>query len=250
MSEDDNETKNGAHMSPELRQHYLQMMGIQVWQSRFQSASVAATPDEKERIPQAIETAAETEVSDAKQAVPDGLTLEKAIHSCVACELHQTKTKSVVAEGSHAARVMLIATAPAFNAESDAALLTAASSQLLSKMLQAIDIQRADVFLTGLVKCQLADDRELRTTEVLCCEQYLSQQIEMLKPELIIAFGELSAQHLLVSKKSLQELSAKVYQYHSRPLMVMPSADELLINPQNKRLAWHQLLRIKQKLND
>lgn len=248
MSEDENQSKNGAQMSPELRQYYLQTMGIQVWQSRCQADIVTAEPAQKEQTPSANESVAET-VAVVKEPVSDWLTLENTIDSCLACELHQTKTNSIASEGSNSARVMFITTAPVFNAESDVALLTAASSQLFSNMLKAIDIKRNDIFLTGLVKCQLADDRELRTTEVLCCEQYLSQQIELLKPELIIALGELSAQHMLVSKKSMQELSAKVYQYHSLPLMVMPAPDELLINPQGKREAWHQLLRIKQKLN-
>ena len=103
--------------------------------------------------------------------------------------------------------------------------------------------------VTSLVKCQLPQNRQLRTTEALCCEQYLSQQIDKIKPDLIVALGEFSAQQLVVSKKSLNELRGKNYQYHSVPLIVMPHPDELLNKPEDKRLAWHDLLQIKQKLN-
>ena len=115
-------------------------------------------------------------------------------------------------------------------------------------MLKAIELDREQIYFTSLVKCQLPENHTLRTSEILCCEQYLHQQIEMLKPELIVALGEFSAQHLVVSKKQLDDLRGKFYQYHSVPLIVMPHPDELLINPLNKRQAWHDLLQIKQKL--
>ena len=236
-------------MSPELRQQYLQAMGIQLWQSRHQPEPEAElVVDEDVLIPE--QPVSLTIEENPQKELPSGWTeLESAVNSCTACELHQSRTQAVIAEGTTDASLMIISTAPASNAESAASLLATESSQLFSNMLKAIEINRADIYFTSLVKCQLPQNRELRTTEVLCCEQYLSQQIDMVKPDLIVALGEFSAQQLVVSKKSLNELRGKVYQYHSIPLMVMPHPDELLIKPENKRNAWHDLLQIQQKLS-
>lgn len=243
-------------MSPELRQQYLQAMGIQLWQSRYQSEVETPPVIESEIVSQqqvAIDTDITTEISPdiipENENSSDWLALENTVRSCVACELNQTRTQTVLAEGSNTASLMIVSTAPDNNAESMTSLLTAESSELFSKMLKAIQIDRKHIYFTSLVKCQLPNDRELRTTEVLCCEQYLSQQIEKVKPALIVALGEFSAQQLVVSKKPLNELRGKSYQYHSVPLMVMPHPDHLLNNSQDKRQAWHDLLKIKQKLN-
>lgn len=235
-------------MSPELQQQYLKAMGIQLWQSRFEpEPEPVAINDVEALIQQPVEL--EVEKIPQKESSSDWLALENEIHSCVACELNQTRTQAVVAEGNSNARLMIITTAPANNAETVSDLLASESSQLFSKMLNAIEINREDIYFTSLVKCQLPVDRELRTTEILCCEQYLSRQIEKVKPDLIVALGEFSAQQLVVSKKTLHELRGKKHQYHSIPLIVMPHPDHLLNNPQDKRDAWHDLLQIKQKLN-
>jgi len=241
-------------MSPESRQQYLQAMGIQLWQSRFQikteQVPVAETAIEQPAVDNTVveQIQSETTIADSPSSLTES-DLSTAVNNCVACELHQTRTQSVIAEGSETGRLMLITTASAMNAESPASLLAAESSQLLTKMLQAIQLSRTDIYFTSLVKCQLPQDRELRTTEVLCCEQYLNRQIDLVKPDLIVALGEVSAQQLVVSKKALTELRGKSYQYQSVPLMVMSHPDELLTAPEDKRNAWHDLLQIQQKLN-
>lgn len=247
-------------MSPELRQQYLQAMGIQLWQSRNPLApeavpepeaitdSVISAPKELALPESAPELAPEVN-PDQTVSLSNWSELEHSVNNCVACELHQSRTQAVIAEGLDSAKLMIITTAPSNNAETSTSLLSAESSQLLSNMLKAIDVTRNDIYFTSLVKCQLPQERDLRTTEVLCCEQYLTQQIEKIQPNLIVALGEFSAQHLVVSKKPLQELRSKTYQYHSIPLIVMSHPDELLLNPGDKRNAWRDLLQIKQKLN-
>lgn len=234
-------------MSPELRQQYLQAMGIQLWQSRYQAEPESELAIDVDTTAQPPAIISDAEGIQQKETPSDWLVLENTINSCTACELSQSRTQAIIAEGNNSARLMIVSTAPVNHIETT--LLTVESSQLFSKMLKAIEIELNDIYFTSLVKCQLPEGRELRTTEVLCCEQYLSQQIEKVKPDLIVALGELSAQQLVVSKKPLHELSGKTYQYHSTPLMVMSHPDNLLINPQAKRQAWHELLQIKQKLN-
>lgn len=250
MSDKDSSNEVGTHMSPDLQHQYLKAMGIQVWQSRFQT-EVEVQYDAnslKDAIPLKDKVDDIESQNEQDEVISDWSKLKNTVDSCVACELHQSKVQTVVSEGSHLARLMFISTAPAINAESVNHLLKPESSQLFTKMLNAIEVSREDIYFTSLLKCQLPQSRELRTTEILCCQQYLTQQIEMLNPSLIVALGETVAQELLVSKKSLTELSDKAYQYHSIPLMVMAHPDDLLSNPEDKRQAWSTLQQIKQKL--
>jgi len=246
MSDQEKQT-NGAQLSPELQIQYLDAMGIQCWQSRYDLEPA------KEAIEFAlaenIVSPPESEDTVNKQEPDDWLNLESSITTCTACELHQTRTNTVTAEGEHEARFMFISTAPAMNAEAAQHLLANEASQLFTNMLKSIDIERAQIYFTSLLKCQLPEDREPRTTEIVCCEEYLRTQIELVKPELIIALGETAAQQLIVSKKTLDELRGKYYRYHSIPLLAMPHPDDLLLTPQDKRKAWHDLLSIKQTYN-
>lgn len=255
MSDQEKQQSNGAQLSPELQWQYLDAMGIQCWQSRYSvetdRESIKSEAFEPEKAAEMV-TPADSPSPAAivnKHEPNDWNKLESSITSCTACELHQTRSHAVVAEGEHSARFMFISTAPAINAEATQNLLAKESSKLFTNMLKSIDIQREQIYFTSLLKCQLPEGREPRTTEIVCCEEYLRSQIDLMKPELIVALGETTAQHLIVSKKSLDELRGKFYRYHSIPLIAMPHPDCLLINPQDKRKAWHDLLSIKQKYN-
>jgi len=255
MSDQEKLQSKGAQLSPELQWQYLDAMGIQCWQNRYSVESeeeliepvTLESVSAEELIPLTDSLAPASIVN--KQEPDDWLELESSITTCTACELHQTRSNAVVAEGEHDARFMFISTAPAINAEATQNLLAKEASQLFTNMLQAIDIKRQQIYFTSLLKCQLPEDRKPRTTEIVCCEEYLRSQIDLVKPELIVALGEISAQHLIVSKKPLDELRGTFYRYHSVPLIAMPHPDDLLLNPQDKRKAWHDLLSIKQKYN-
>lgn len=251
MSDQEKQQSIGAQLSPELQWQYLDAMGIQSWKSRYSAepeeiiepVTVEAEKDEEVVLPAGVIDVADKQESDI------WLQLEASITSCTACELHQTRINTVTAEGDHDARLMFISTAPAINAEAKNNLLSNEASQLFTNMLKSIDIQRQQIYFTSLLKCQLPENRAPRTTEIVCCEEYLRTQIDLIKPELIVALGETTAQHLIVSKKTLDELRGHSYRYHSIPLVAMPHPDDLLLNPQDKRKAWHDLLSIKQKYN-
>jgi len=238
-------------MSPELQWQYLDAMGIQCWQSRYQhqpEEHVIEITTEQVAGPEVVSPSETIDVAVVKET-NEWLALESSVASCTSCELHQTRTSAVAAEGDHEARFVFISTAPASDAEAAQKLLAKEASRLFTNMLRSIDIDRQQIYFTSLLKCQLPDNREPRTTEIVCCEEYLRSQIDLVKPELIVALGETAAQHLIVSKKPLDDLRGSVYRYHSIPLVVMPHPDDLLLNPQDKRKAWHDLLSIKQKYN-
>jgi len=236
-------------MSPELQQQYLDAMGIQSWQLRAQPVDADPVPEQTTHLEPSVKesVSVETIPGNSKESSPD--SLQTNIAQCTACELHQNRQHVVVAEGDATARFMFVMTAPSLNVESPQHLMTKEASDLFTKMLAAINLPREKIYLTSLLKCPLPEDRQPRTTELICCEGYLNQQIEEIKPEVIIAMGELAAQQLLISKKSLDELREKTFQYQNTPVMAMPHPQDLLINPEDKRKAWNDLQRIQREYN-
>lgn len=245
MSENEIANNKGAQMSPNLQLQYLEAMGIQFWQHRDQETENNIQPGpaaEAVSVPQTLErSSVETEVlTSPASEVP----LENAIAGCTACELYQNRQHVNVAEGEPGVRFMFVTLAPVSDQ-----FLSQAASELFTKMLGAIGLQRSQIYLTSLLKCPPEKNRAPRTTELICCEGFLHQQIEKVKPELVIALGETVAQHLLVSKKPLDELRQAAYQYQNIPVMAMHHPDSLLTNPEDKRKAWHDLQKIQREYN-
>ena len=236
-------------MSPELQQQYLEAMGIQSWQLRVDLVHDEPVAEQTIPLEQPVAEASSAQIDAANPVEPSTCSLETSITQCTACELHQNRQHVVIAEGDSIARFMFVMTAPSLNAESAQHLMTKEASDLFTKMLAAINLPREDIYLTSLLKCPLPEGRQPRTTELICCENYLNQQIEQNKPELIIALGELAAQQLLLSKKPLDELREKTFQYQNTPVMAMPHPQDLLINPEDKRKAWNDLQRIQHEYN-
>ena len=239
----------GARMSPKLQQQYLEAMGIQGWQLRIQPVQAEPVQEQTTTLESSVAESVSGENVENNTPELSSDSLQVIIAQCTACELHQNRQHVIVAEGDASARFIFVMTAPSLNAESPQHLMAKEASNLFTKMLAAINLPREKIHLTSLLKCPVPEDRAPRTTELICCEGYLNQQIEQNEPELIIALGERAAQQLLVSKKPLDELREKTFQYQNTPVMAMPHPQDLLINPDDKRKAWNDLQRIQREYN-
>ena len=124
------------------------------------------------------------------------------------------------------------------------------SGQLLTKILAAIDLERKDVYITNIVKCRPPQNRDPKEEEVRCCEQYLVDQIELIKPRLICALGRVAAQWLLQTKDPLGALRKADNEYCGIPVLVTYHPAALLRTPGLKRAAWEDFKRLKTIISD
>jgi len=273
-------------LAESLRQQYLAAMGIQVWYDPMQPAPVLAeTVNETDETSltaapaQASSTQADNasvapqippqaDVSHTPQAAQFSSSdnvidtpasdqsfaqrqaalaqLNTQIEQCHLCELHASRAHAVCGEGDAAARLLIISDAPVSDRAQDA-LFDAAEKQLLQGMLQAIDLDLSQAYLTSLVKC-MPPQRAPCTSEMICCDDHLSAQIKLIQPAAIILLGEQTSRQLLVSQKSLTDLRQRHHQHLGVPVYASYHPRDLLGSAQNKRKVWQDLLQIKHRL--
>ena len=117
-------------------------------------------------------------------------------------------------------------------------------------MLRAIGLERDDVFIANILKCRPPRNRDPSAGETATCTPYLTQQIELLRPQLLIALGRVAAQYLLQSTTPIGRLRGRVHAYGETrlPLLVTYHPAYLLRSPAEKRRAWEDLKLMREWL--
>jgi DNA polymerase len=176
--------------------------------------------------------------------------IESIVSTCKKCELHTGRTQSVFGVGSPKTRVMFIGEGPGRDEDLKGEPFVGRSGQLLTKILAAIDLERKDVYITNIVKCRPPQNRDPLEEEVRCCEQYLVDQIKLIKPRLICALGRVAAQWLLQTKDALGVLRNADNEYCGIPVLVTYHPAALLRNPGLKKAAWEDFKRLRAIISD
>lgn len=167
--------------------------------------------------------------------------LEKVVSQCTACPLHETRTQTVFGVGNKEASLMIVGEAPGFYEDQQGEPFVGRAGQLLNAMLQAISLNRKDVYIANILKCRPPQNRDPAPTEVATCTSFLQQQIALVKPNLLLALGRVSANYLLQSKSSLESLRQKMHDFQGTPLIVTYHPAYLLRNPIDKKKAYLDL---------
>lgn len=182
----------------------------------------------------------------AKKSVADRLgEIEGKVKACTDCALHEGRTRSVFGKGNPSTKVMFIGEGPGRDEDLKGEPFVGRSGQLLTKIIEAIDLTREEVYITNIVKCRPPQNRDPLEDEVRRCERYLIDQIDVIKPRLICALGRVAAQWLLDTKESLSSLRESENSYHGIPVLVTYHPAALLRNPQLKRGTWEDFKKLK-----
>ena len=108
---------------------------------------------------------------------------------CVACGLHETRTKVVCGIGNPDARLMFIGEGPGFQEDRQGIPFVGPAGKLLDSLLDSIDMSREDVCIANMVKCRPPENRDPAPPELAACAKYLDRQIELVDPKLIVTLG-------------------------------------------------------------
>ena len=171
--------------------------------------------------------------------------LQERICDCMQCPLGQTRTKFVFGVGNPNADIMIIGEAPGADEDAKGEPFVGRAGQLLTKILQAINFEREEVFIANILKCRPPDNRTPIPSEVEQCEPYLLKQIELIKPKFILAVGLTAANTLLKQKFKMADIRGKIFDYHGVNMLITYHPAALLRNPEWKKYTWEdvQLLR-------
>jgi uracil-DNA glycosylase family 4 len=175
--------------------------------------------------------------------------LNKQICECQKCALGSTRTKFVFGVGNPKATLMFIGEAPGADEDAQGEPFVGRAGQLLTKIIEAINFKRSDVYICNILKCRPPNNRKPTPEESELCKPYLKKQIELLKPKVIVCLGLTAAENLLGTKESMGKLRGRVMEYEGVPVMITYHPAALLRNPNWKRPTWEDVQAVK-KLHD
>jgi uracil-DNA glycosylase family 4 len=171
------------------------------------------------------------------------------VSGCIKCDLHKTRTQTVFGVGDENADWMLIGEAPGAEEDRLGDPFVGQAGKLLDNMLAAIGLSRAkNVYIANVLKCRPPGNRNPAPEEVAQCSPHLLQQIELIKPKLILAMGRFAAQTLLETGASISSLRGRAHRYAGVPLIVTYHPAYLLRTLEDKAKAWEDLVFAKKTM--
>ncbi|MDZ7656123.1 MAG: uracil-DNA glycosylase [Sulfurimicrobium sp.] len=168
--------------------------------------------------------------------------LRQAVSGCTDCRLHETRSQAVFGIGDEQADWMLVGEGPGAEEDKQGEPFVGQAGKLLDNMLAAISLKRGrNVYIANTVKCRPPANRNPEPDEVAACEPYLTRQIALVRPKLIIALGKVAAQRLLETDQTIASLRGKLHQAEGIPLIVTYHPAYLLRSLPDKAKAWEDL---------
>jgi len=164
--------------------------------------------------------------------------LASAVTLCRACALGASALNAVPGDGNPHADFLCVGEAPGQTEDETGRPFVGAAGQLLTKILGAIKLTRDEVFICNVLKHRPPGNRNPAPDEVRACTPYLTRQISLVKPRVILALGTFAAQTLLNTTTPLGKLRGQVHRYQGVPLIVTYHPAALLRNESWKRPTW------------
>lgn len=198
-------------------------------------------------------------VADARERARSARTLDElhaALASFEGCNLRISAKTLVFGEGPADASLMMVGEAPERDEDLAGAPFCGRSGALLDRMLKAIDIERASVRLCTALPWRPPGERTPTPAEIEICLPFLARHIELVRPKAIVTFGALGARMLLRSETNIARLRGRWQTYgfgvlpdEAVPVLPMLHPTYLMRQPTQKRLAWADLLLLRERLN-
>jgi uracil-DNA glycosylase family 4 len=175
--------------------------------------------------------------------------LASEVKDCRRCKLHATRTQTVFGTGNLKARLMFVGEGPGAEEDRAGEPFVGRAGQLLTRMIEAMGLQRSDVYIANVVKSRPPENRNPEPDEIEACLPYLLKQIELVDPTIVVALGTFAAQTLLATDQGLDALRGRLHAYprtsrrDGSEIRVMPTYHPafLLRNPEMKKPVWDDL---------
>jgi uracil-DNA glycosylase family 4 len=165
---------------------------------------------------------------------------------CSRCKLHTLGRKQVVfGVGNPNADLMFVGEAPGADEDIQGEPFVGRAGQLLTKIIEAIDLKREDVYIANVIKCRPPGNRNPEPDEVEQCEPFLFRQIDVIRPKVIVALGKFAAQCLLKTDAPITRIRGREFSYRDAVLIPTYHPAYLLRNPSAKRDVWEDMKRVR-----
>ncbi|MEQ8765550.1 MAG: uracil-DNA glycosylase [Planctomycetota bacterium] len=171
-------------------------------------------------------------------------------NACTRCRLAETRTNVVFGEGSLSAQVMFVGEGPGADEDEQGRPFVGKAGQLLTKIIESIQLRREDVYIANVLKCRPPNNRDPRPDEVACCIGYLKRQIAIIRPVVICTLGSHAARAVLGVTRGVTSLRGKVHHWQGCQVVPTWHPAYLLRNPPAKRDTWDDIRLVKRLLDE
>jgi DNA polymerase len=167
------------------------------------------------------------------------------IGDCTRCPLAYAGRHTIVfSDGDPNARLMFVGEGPGADEDASGTPFVGKAGQLLNNMISAMGLKREEVYIANIVKCRPPGNRTPEFVEATTCSQFLIQQIDIVRPEVIVALGATAATYLLGVRQSLASLRGQWHSARGAKVAVTYHPAFLLRDPRQKGEAWKDLQRV------
>jgi uracil-DNA glycosylase family 4 len=174
------------------------------------------------------------------------------IGDCTRCKLHGLGRRQVVfGVGNPEADLMFVGEAPGADEDLQGEPFVGRAGQLLTKIIEAIGLKRSDVYIANVIKCRPPGNRNPEPDEVATCEPFLSRQIDVIRPKVIVALGSFAAKALLRSDAPISRIRGHVFDYRGGAKLIPTFHPAFLLrSPERKRDVWEDMKKVRALLAD
>ena len=220
------------------------------WRTRSEPGARGAGSSNPPVEPQALASQPNAGSNAARGVMP--LTaIREDIGDCTRCKLHTLGRKQIVfGVGNPNADLMFVGEAPGADEDVQGEPFVGRAGQLLTKIIEAIELTREDVYIANVIKCRPPGNRNPEPDEVEQCEPFLFRQIDSIKPKVIVALGKFAAQCLLRTTEPITRIRGREFTYRDAILMPTYHPAYLLRTPSAKREVWEDMKRVRELLRE
>jgi len=198
------------------------------------------------------------DIEDAARLAREAQTvdaLHKAVASFDGCPLKRTAKNTVFADGNPNAKVMFIGEGPGHDEDRIGKPFVGRSGKLLDIMLAHIGLSRKEnAYITNIIFWRAPGNRTPTADETAICRPFVTRQIELIQPAIIVLVGGTAAKEMLATTQGITKLRGRWhgYQMHDISLPCLPLLHPayLLRNPARKAETWRDLLMLQEKMQE
>jgi uracil-DNA glycosylase family 4 len=174
-------------------------------------------------------------------------TLERIredLGECTRCRLHEQRNKIVFGAGNPRAELVFVGEGPGHDEDVQGLPFVGRAGKLLTQMIEAMGLQREQVYICNVVKCRPPENRKPEDDEVATCSPYLYRQLDAIAPKAIVCLGGTAAQALLKTKDSISRFRGTWFDFRNTKLLATYHPAYLLRNPNAKGEVWKDLQKV------
>ncbi len=206
-------------------------------------------PESGARLP-ILPTATGLSLFEASDKILDDTLLKtrEDLGECTRCKLHKTRKKIVFGDGSPKADLVFIGEGPGADEDAQGLPFVGRAGKLLTQMIEAMGLQRRDVYICNVVKCRPPENRQPEKDEVMACSPFLFRQLDVLKPKVIVCLGSTAAQTLLQTNRGISHFRGEWLDFRGYKMLATYHPAYLLRNPGAKGEVWKDLQKVMAEL--